>query len=248
MSAIGSVGGGSGGAASSTDAFAAMKSEDFIKVMFTELTNQDPLAPNESKDLLEQISTIRAIESDQDLSARLQEMSRQNEIASASTLVGKFVTGRSEGGTEVAGYVDSVSITSDGPVMNLGTGHRVALADLIEVVDPELIDGTGGNEPPLVSSAIPDQVATRGEAWSFTFDRATFSDEESADGLAFAATLEDGATLPSWLQFDPRLRRFTGTVPSDAGDSMAIRVTAIDSYNARASTSFRLSFTDGRGG
>ena len=248
MSAIGSISGGSTAAASSSDAFSAMSSEDFIRVMFTELTNQDPLAPSESKDLLEQISTIRSIESDIDLSNRLQEMSRQNEIASASTLVGKFVTGRNEAGVEVAGYVDSVSITADGPVMNLGTGYRVSLSDLIEVVDPNLIDGDGGNAAPIVSSAITDQVAARGEAWSFTVPRGTFSDEEAPEDLGYAATLGDGATLPSWLEFDSALRRFVGTVPADAPDQLQLRVTAIDSFNARASTSFRVSFIDGEGG
>lgn len=247
MSVSGITGSGSS-VASSTDPFAAMSSEDFIKVMFTELTNQDPLAPNESKDLLEQIGTIRSIEADVDLSKRLQEMSRQNEIASASTLVGKFVTGRNGVGTEVAGFVDSVSITTDGPVMNLGTGYRVALEDLIEVVDPALLDGGGDNEAPIVSTPIPDQVATRGEAWSYTFGRSTFSDEESPDALTYAATLGDGATLPSWLDFNPSLRRFVGEVPADAPESLQVRVTAIDSFNQRTSTTFRVSFLAEQGG
>lgn len=247
MSAVDSISGG-GGIASASNAFSAMSSEDFIAVMFTELTNQDPLSPNESKDLLEQINTIRSIESDVELVERLEQMGRQNEISSASTLVGQFVTGKSEGGIDVAGFVDSVSITRAGAVLNLGTGFRVALDDLTEVVDPALLDGDGGNESPLVSSPIPDQVATRGAPWSFAFSAGTFSDEESSDSLTYAAVLDDGATLPSWLEFDSQTRRLSGDVPADAAESLSIRVTAIDSFNARTSTTFRLTFVDGEDG
>lgn len=234
---------------STTDAFAAMGSEDFIKVMFTELTNQDPLSPNETKDLLQQISTLRSIESDIDLGNKLKDMAKQNEITSASSLVGKFITGKSDAGQDVAGFVDSVSITNDGSVLNLGSGYSVPLAKLGEVVDPSLLDGANGNQAPVVSTAIPDQVAARASDWDYTFDSGTFTDEESPDQLTYTATLDDGAALPSWLSFDSRLRRFTGTVPGDAPQSMLIKVTAIDSFNARGSTTFRLTFTgDGSGG
>ena len=47
-----------------TSQFSEMTSEDFIKIMFTELTNQDPFQPNDSQALLEQINTIRSIEAD----------------------------------------------------------------------------------------------------------------------------------------------------------------------------------------
>ena len=245
MSAIDSIS--SSQPASTTDAFAAMGSEDFIRVMFTELTNQDPLSPNETKDLLQQISTLRSIESDINLGKKLEGMARQNEITSASSLVGKFVTGKSEAGQDVAGFVDSVSITSEGSVLNLGSGYRVPLDRLAEVVDPDLLDGANGNEAPLVATAIPDQVAQRNADWDYTVANGTFSDEESADRLTYTATLDDGATLPAWLTFDSRLRRFNGTVPADAPQSMLIKVTAIDSFNARGSTTFRLTFTGDAG-
>jgi len=47
-----------------TSQFSDMTSEDFLKIMFTELTHQDPLAPSETGALLEQINSIRSIESD----------------------------------------------------------------------------------------------------------------------------------------------------------------------------------------
>lgn len=140
MSAIsGSTGSTSSTPASSTDAFSAMSSVDFLEIIFSELTNQDPLAPNETKDLLEQISTIRAIESDLSLAEELQTMVRQNEITSSSSLVGKFVTGKTSSNTEVAGFVDSVSITREGIKINLSSGYSVDLDAVEEIIDPEII-------------------------------------------------------------------------------------------------------------
>ncbi len=161
MSAIsGSTGSSANAPAGATDAFSAMSSVDFLKIIFAELTNQDPLAPNETKDTLEQISLIRSIESDLSLSDQLKTMVRQNEIASSSSLVGKFITGKTASSTEVAGFVDSVTITRDGIQLNLSSGYTVPLDGVQEIIDPDIIaigdpddgsgdpvDGPDGDEP-----------------------------------------------------------------------------------------------------
>jgi len=137
-------------APSSTDAFDALTSSDFVELMFTELTNQDPLAPSETKDLIEQVGMIRSIESDQALTENLQDLVKQNQVTSASSLVGKFIIGRSASGMEVGGFVDSVSVTDDGAHLNLGSGFVVPLEYVTEIVDPALIevadDPDGGDE------------------------------------------------------------------------------------------------------
>ncbi len=43
----------------SSGAFAELGSQDFLKLMLTELTNQDPLQPTDNEALLRQISSIR---------------------------------------------------------------------------------------------------------------------------------------------------------------------------------------------
>ena len=44
--------------------FSALTSEQFIKVIFTELSKQDPLQPSDSSKLLEQLSSIRSIQAE----------------------------------------------------------------------------------------------------------------------------------------------------------------------------------------
>lgn len=133
--------------AAPSDAFKAFTSQDFMKIMFAELTKQDPLQPNDSKALLEQIGQIRSIESDLQLTSKLEEMSRQNQVTVAGTLLGKFAEGKTSSGVEVRGYVDSVSVTKDGIMLNLSTGFTVAMDKLTRVIDPALVQ-PGPNNPP----------------------------------------------------------------------------------------------------
>lgn len=143
MSAIGGVGGASA-PRSSNNAFDAFTSEDFLELMFSELTNQDPLAPNDTKDLINQIGQIRSIEADVNLSAQLERIVSRSEIASAGNLVGSYVVGQSEAGLETEGLVLSVSVTDDGPVLNLHNNARVPLNLVEEFVDPDAFESRGG--------------------------------------------------------------------------------------------------------
>ncbi len=132
--------------ATATDAFTELTSQEFLEIIFTELGAQDPLAPNETKDLLEQISLIRSIESDLQLSDQLESILRQNEIAASSTLVGKFVTGLTSSAIETAGFVDSVSVTREGIALNLSSGFTVELDQVSEIIDPAIIGFDGADD------------------------------------------------------------------------------------------------------
>ncbi|MEQ8844120.1 MAG: flagellar hook capping FlgD N-terminal domain-containing protein [Phycisphaerales bacterium] len=127
-------------APSATNAFSAMSSEDFVDIMFTELTNQDPLSPNDTQALMDQIGAIRQIESDLTMTETLEQMVRQNEVTSAGSLISKFVTGRTSEGLPVASYVDSVSVTRQGIILNLNSGARIPMSNVEEIIDPELFE------------------------------------------------------------------------------------------------------------
>src|SRR5262245_46924444 len=84
--------------------FSSMSTEDFIKIIFTELSNQDPFQPNDSAALLQQLNSIRSIESDLKLTTQLQSLVQENQLASASNMIGKFIGGLTEDNNRVAGY------------------------------------------------------------------------------------------------------------------------------------------------
>lgn len=135
---------------SATNPYDALTSGDFLRIMFAELANQDPSKPTDSKDLLDQIGVIRSIESNSALTNRLAEISRQNQVTTGGSLIGKFARGMTDSGLRTEGYVDSVSVTRNGVVLNLSSGLRVPLERLEEVIDPVLIEPapTTNDQPP----------------------------------------------------------------------------------------------------
>lgn len=143
MSTIDALGASSTTANPSTGGFSAMTSEDFTKIIFTELSKQDPLQPNDSSQLLQQISMIRSIQADIDLTDRIKGIATQNEFAAAANLIGKRISGVSETGERVEDAVLSVSRTKAGPVLTLSTGDRVAMSNVDQIVDLAAGEGSG---------------------------------------------------------------------------------------------------------
>lgn len=98
------------------------------------------------------------------------------------------------------------------------------------------------NDAPSVATPIPDQTATEAHWFNYQFPSTVFNDVDILfnDTLRYSATLADGSALPSWLNFNPLTRSFTGT-PDPASKGMVfIKVTATDNSHASVSDSFIL--------
>ena len=115
--------------------FSSMKSEDFIKVIFAELANQDPFQPSDSAALLEQLSSIRTIESDLELVKQLDALVLENQLASASNLIGKMVGGLSTTNDRVAGTVVSVIRQGDQVTLELDTGWLMPIGSVEQIIE-----------------------------------------------------------------------------------------------------------------
>jgi flagellar basal-body rod modification protein FlgD len=129
-----------------TRGFSEISSEQFVALMMSELTNQDPLKPNDTEQLLNQIATIRSIESDESMLDALKSVTDSSEFASAANLIGTLVSGVTEDGRRAVDVVLSVSRTSEGPVLNLFDGSRVKFSKVDEVVAPlDRVPDDGGD-------------------------------------------------------------------------------------------------------
>ncbi|MBL8763178.1 MAG: hypothetical protein JNM07_02785 [Phycisphaerae bacterium] len=113
----------------------ALGSQDFLKLIFTELGKQDPLKPNDTNTLLQQLSTIRSIQSDVDLSDRLARLVGQNELASAGGLIGRRVAGLDPDAERIEGQVISVTKTKEGAVLTLDGGRKLPYSGLESILE-----------------------------------------------------------------------------------------------------------------
>lgn len=117
-------------------AFGKMSSDDFIKVMMSELKNQDPMNPQDSSKLLEQLSNLRNIESQLSFQQSIGSLVLQNQISAAGGMMGKYVTGLTDDNNRVEGLVSSVRVADNKVYLELDTGHSVSM-DKISKVGPK---------------------------------------------------------------------------------------------------------------
>jgi flagellar basal-body rod modification protein FlgD len=103
----------------SADAINDIDMSTFLKLMITELQNQDPLNPLDNKDMLAQISQIRAVGATDKLTKTLDSVLLGQNIASATNLIGADVSALSDDGESVTGIVDRVSIDKGLPKLHI---------------------------------------------------------------------------------------------------------------------------------
>lgn len=124
---------GSGSSQSTRDRMQELDVEQFLKLMIAELQNQDPLNPMDNAQMIQQIGEIRSIAATDNLSTTLAGVQLGQALASASSLIGKNVTGLSDKNAQVNGSVERVSVVDGVPKLHIG-GDTVELKNIREIV------------------------------------------------------------------------------------------------------------------
>lgn len=123
-----------------------MTSDDFLKVLITQLQYQDPLKPMDSEQMLAQMSQIRNMEMSTTLTDSLRTLTDQQRLGSAATLIGQYVTGKvtaADGtATTINGLVRAIRFESNGePILELDSGSSLPLKAIENVTDPNRFVG-----------------------------------------------------------------------------------------------------------
>jgi flagellar basal-body rod modification protein FlgD len=119
----------------SSDKF-KLKTDDFIKMMITQLQNQDPTDPVKNQDLLAQMSQIGQLQSSEDLQTSLKGLVLQNSLGSAGNLIGKMVQGLDTDGSQMQGLVTSVRVVDNEVSLELDNGQALQLARVTGISQP----------------------------------------------------------------------------------------------------------------
>ena len=118
-----------------------MNTQQFLKLLITELTNQDPLEPMKNQDLLEQISSIQNLESTQKMDKsfsrmvdrfdgfinKFDVMLMREQVVTASRMIGQVVSGINTEGQTTLGKVVSVKLDGTEMVLELDNGQHIAM-------------------------------------------------------------------------------------------------------------------------
>lgn len=117
-------------------ALSGLDLDEFLKVMITELQNQDPLNPMDNAQILQQISQMREIQASDDMRKTLDSVLLGQTLSSASSMIDRHISALSEAGNEVDGRVERVTIESGTPLLHVGT-EKVRLTNIRSILPQE---------------------------------------------------------------------------------------------------------------
>lgn len=100
--------------------FGGLNSDDFMKLLITELQNQDPTEPVSNEQLLNQLSTMRNLQSNIELADTLKEITAGQQLTSAAAFIGKEVTATTADGVSVTGVVDRAFVHEGTTYLGIG--------------------------------------------------------------------------------------------------------------------------------
>lgn len=167
-----------------------LESEDFFRILVSELKQQDPFEPAKTADMISQVSQIRSIELSGQLTKTLEQMTHQQRVSGVGELIGKYVMAAfsAPDGSEVTieGVVTGVRFGADGvAVLELDTGQLVRADDVTWITTLEALEAIGA----------PDEATAQAAA-----------DEDGAKSDATARRRAEPQEPPAWLSLDTSLR------------------------------------------
>lgn len=104
---------------SQADAINDIDMGTFLKLMITELQQQDPLNPLDNKDMLNQIAQIRAVGASDQLTKTLNSVLLGQNITSATNLLGADISALTDKGEAITGIVNRVAIDKGVPKVHV---------------------------------------------------------------------------------------------------------------------------------
>jgi flagellar basal-body rod modification protein FlgD len=115
-----------------------MGSEDFFKLLITELQSQDPMKPTDNQQLMQELSTIRSMEQNAALNKTLQSLAAEQRFGATSSLIGHYVAGtvtdNSGNPYEIQGLVIGVRFDDGGnAILELHNGRSLPAAAVEQV-------------------------------------------------------------------------------------------------------------------
>jgi flagellar basal-body rod modification protein FlgD len=169
----------------------ALGKDDFLKILMTQLQNQDPLNPMQDKDFVAQMATFSSLEQMTNMNSTIQKLvdsEQQNQIISYNQFVGKEVTWHK---------LSSPEDPNESPVVGQGTGKVSSIQFKDNTVKFILEDGTvlePANISQVNASSNENSVL---QASMLIGKRVTYLSEskEEISAIVQSVTFKNGKTL-----------------------------------------------------
>jgi len=110
---------------------------DYMKLLVTQLQNQNPLEPLDNKDMSAQLAQFSQLQQTENLNTSFSKVLESVQRSYASSLIGKevsFKTQAADGDIETqTGEVEEVTMADEGAILLIVDGQQVKLADVTSI-------------------------------------------------------------------------------------------------------------------
>ncbi|MDQ0086100.1 flagellar basal-body rod modification protein FlgD [Variovorax boronicumulans] len=103
--------------------------EDFLKILLTQLTYQDPLKPMDNQQFMAQMAQFTSLEQTQQLNNKIATLISNQAALQSVGLIGKTVDITTSSGN-VTGTVSALSLSGDSPLLTVRTSAGATLSDI----------------------------------------------------------------------------------------------------------------------
>jgi flagellar basal-body rod modification protein FlgD len=95
---------------------AILGKDDFLKLLVTQLRNQDPMNPVEDRDFMAQMAQFSSVEQLANMSTAIERMSTASQATQSVALIGRTITWKRDDDTTGEGVAQSVAFGADGKI------------------------------------------------------------------------------------------------------------------------------------
>ena len=107
-----------------------MGMEDFLKILLTQLTFQDPLKPMDNQEFMAQMAQFTSLEQTQQLNEKMSTLIANQAALQSVGLIGRTVDITADGGIAITGSVTALSLTGEAPSLTLTTESGATLSNV----------------------------------------------------------------------------------------------------------------------
>jgi len=103
--------------------------EDFLKILLTQLTYQDPLKPMDNQEFMAQMAQFTSLEQTQQLNNKIETLITNQAALQSVGLIGKTVDVNTPTGA-ITGTVSALSLSGDAPLLTVRTAAGAMLENI----------------------------------------------------------------------------------------------------------------------
>lgn len=106
---------------------------DFLKLLTTQLTNQDPLNPMQDIDFTAQLAQLQALDEQMAMTKSMQAMRQDAQLQAGTNMIGKYISGTDTNGIAANGMVERVTQSGGTIYVELSNKQKVEVSTVSNI-------------------------------------------------------------------------------------------------------------------